>query len=485
MIELTPQQREELGRRALEWALAYFEHTADAPLYPTVTADQLRTMVDEPLPETPQAFALVMSEFAALAANGRKNGHPRMFGYVQSSASFAGVAADFLASALNQNVTSWRSAPSATTIEHQAIEWIKDFVGYAPQGTGVFLSGGSMANFAALAIALRASTPANLNEHGLKALAGHPRIYAAESVHMSIAKAASMLGLGRAAVIHVPSDEQQRIDPRHLKDLIKADREAGAHPICVVASAGEVNTGQIDPLNAIADVCAELQLWLHVDGSYGGFARRCPSIGDAMEGLERADSLSLDPHKWMFAPLDLGCLLVKDGFFLHKAFSQGASYIDVVSDTGMSDYAFWDHSPELSRRFRALKVWFMLKCHGAVAIRDAIENNIRVAHEMGRAIAASDDFELLAPVGLSIVCFRYLPKESRHLKSQSSDALDAVNKALMVELQRDGESYVSNVTLAKGFALRACIVNFRTTAADVDKLLNDIRRVWAKMAGSV
>ena len=477
MIELTPQQREDLGRRALAWALEYFNHTSEAPLYPSVSADQLRKMVDEPLPETPQDFDRVMREFAALAAMGRKNGHPRMFGYVQSSASFAGVAADFLASALNQNVTSWRSAPSATTIEHQAIEWIKSFVGYAPQGTGVLVSGGSMANFAGLAIALRASTPANLAEDGIKALAGTPAIYAGDNVHMSITKAASMLGLGRAAVRSVPCDERGRIDPRHLRNVIKSDRAAGTHPICVVASAGDVNTGAIDALDEIADLCEQLQLWLHVDGSYGGFARHCPSIGEAMKGLERADSLSLDPHKWLFAPLDAGCLLVKDGFFLHQAFSHGASYIDVVSDQGMSEYAFWDHSPELSRRFRALKVWFMLKVHGAAALRDAIEDNMRVAQALGRAIEASDDFELMAPVGMSIVCFRYLPKGLRQLKGTASEALDAVNKTLMVALQRDGESYVSNVALKKGFALRACIVNFRTTSTDVEKLLNDIRRV--------
>ena len=490
MIELTPQQREDLGRRALEWALKYFDQTAEAPLYPAVSADQLRKMVDEPLPESPQDLDRVMTEFAALAELGRKNGHPRMFGYVQSSASFAGVAADFLASALNQNVTSWRSAPSATTIELQAIEWIKSFVGYHPQASGVFVSGGSMANFAALAMALRASTPLDVNEQGVAVLGKRPGIYAGDNVHMSVAKAASMLGLGRSAVRPVPSDSRGRIDTRSLKGVIKTSRPT-EHPICVVATAGDVNTGAIDALDEIADVCEQEQLWLHVDGSYGGFARRCPSIGDAMKGLERADSVSLDPHKWLYAPLDIGCVLVKDGVHLNKAFSHGASYIDVVTDKGMSEYAFWNNSPELSRRFRALKVWFMLKCHGAAALRQAIDGNIRVARELGEAIDASDDFELMAPVDMSIVCFRYLPASSTNektraeLKGKHDDHLDASNRRLMVELQRDGQSYLSNADLKFGFALRACIVNFRTTPADVHKLLDDIRRVWAKLTGAV
>lgn len=483
-IELSPAEREEMGRAALAWALDYFGTTAEPPVYPPVGAGELSALVREPVPEGPQALNAVMDQFAVLAALGRKNGHPRMFGYVQSSASFAGVAADFLASALNQNVTSWRSAPSATTVELQVIDWLKAMAGFDPAGTGVLLSGGSFANFAGLAVALRASTDRDINQHGVAALPGPPRIYTSAMTHMSTPKAAAMLGLGRDAVVQVPVDAGFRMDVTALAERIAADRAAGCHVVCVVANAGDVNTGAIDPLEAIADVCKRAGVWLHVDGSYGGFAAGSPHVGNALAALGRADSLSLDPHKWLFAPLDVGCLLVRDPKRLRQAFTQGAAYIDVIANADMPEYAFWDYSPELSRRFRALKIWFILKCHGARAIRAAIDGNIAVARRLAALIDASDDFERLAPVPLSIVCFRYLPP-SRRGPGDHAEALNAFNRALMVEVQRDGDSYLSNAMIGPHFALRACIVNFRTTAADAGHLLDAIRRVAARTSASV
>jgi glutamate/tyrosine decarboxylase-like PLP-dependent enzyme len=393
-----------------------------------------------------------------------------MFGYVQSSGSFAGAAADFLASALNQNVTSWRSAPSATTIEHQTIDWLKEMVGFDPKGSGILLSGGSFANFAGIAAALRDSTDADLNQQGVGALPGKPRVYVSSMTHMSIAKSASLLGIGKEAIVTVPVDSAYRMNVRALEQQILDDTAAGHHAVCAVGTAGDVNTGAIDPLDAIADVCAAADIWMHVDGSYGALAARSARVNGAMRGLERADSMSLDPHKWLYAPLDAGCLLVKDANALRRAFSEGADYIDVVADRDMSDFAYWDHSPELSRRFRALKIWFMLKLHGARAIQDAIDSNIAVARHLAAAVEASDDFELLAPAPLSIVCFRYMKGD------------DAFNKRLMLEVQRDGDAYLSNAMINGRFALRACIVNFRTTAADADRLLDAIRRVASRMA---
>jgi aromatic-L-amino-acid/L-tryptophan decarboxylase len=480
-MNLTSQQRDLLGRAALDWVLQYFDRASEPPIYPTVSAVELEAIVGEALPEDAQELAAVVGQFARLAAMGRNNGHPRMFGYVQSSGSFAGVAADFLASALNQNVTSWRSAPSATTLEHQTIEWIKQLVGFDAAGAGVLLSGGSLANLAAIAVALRASTDLDLNERGVDALGGRARIYASTQVHMSIPKAAALLGIGRQSVVLIPVDRDFRMDAGALARQIASDRAAGLHPVCVVANAGDVNTGAIDPIDAIADLCVAEKLWLHVDGSYGGFAASVPSVGAAMAGLGRADSISLDPHKWLFAPLDAGCLLVRDPAHLRRAFAHGAAYIDVVADRDMSEFAFWDHGPELSRRFRALKIWFILKCHGARALRAAIDDNIRVARQLADAIDASDDFERLAPVPLSIVCFRYRPAHLRGPGHAEDEALNVFNRALMVEVQRDGDAYPSNAMIGSRFALRACIVNYRTTAADAGKLLDAIRRVAGRM----
>lgn len=468
-IELTSSERAELGRSALDWVLRYFTDQSTLPIYPTVSARDLSMQLAGSLPVEGQPIDAVMADFAQVASGARHNGHPRMYGYVQSSGSFAGVAADFLASALNQNVTSWRSAPSGTTIEHQVIDWLKEMVGFDPAGTGVLLSGGSFANFAGLAVALRASSDADINRLGVGALPGTPRIYTSTMTHMSIGKAASMLGIGKDAIVEVSVDASHRMDVAALAARIRSDRAAGHHPVCVVATAGDATAGVIDPLSEIADVCASERVWLHVDGSYGALAARSAHVGSSLAALHRADSMSLDPHKWLFAPLDVGCLLVRDRAALRRAFSTGADYIDVVADSDMSDFAYWDHSPELSRRFRALKIWFILKMHGAAAVRQAIDNNIEAARHLASVIESSSDFELLAPVPLSIVCFRY----------KAGD--DAFNKRLMLEVQRDGDSYPSNAMLGGRFALRACIVNFRTEKADVERLLDTIRRVALRM----
>src|SRR6478735_853012 len=468
-LELSATERESLGRAALDWALKYFTTQSTLPVYPTISADALSQQLREPLPVAPQDAPSVIRDFERVVSGSRHNGHPRMYGYVQSAGSFAGVIGDLLASALNQNVTSWRSAPAATTIEHQVIEWLKEMVGFAPSSTGILLSGGSFANFAALAAALRASTDVDVNRLGVRALAGLPRIYVSSMTHMSIAKAASLLGIGKHAIVTIPVDHLFRMDVDALRRQLTDDRRAGHHQICVVASAGDVNTGAIDPFDRIADVCAAAGVWLHVDGSYGALAAQSPRINGAMSALHRADSLSLDPHKWLYAPLDVGCLLIKQDAALRCAFSEGAGYIDVVADADMSDYAYWDHSPELSRRFRALKIWLLLKIHGARAIHDAIDSNIAVARHLAETIERSDDFELLAPVPLSIVCFRYTGGD------------DAFNKRLMVEVQRDGDSYLSNATINGQFALRACIVNYRTTNADVEQLVHTIRATASRL----
>jgi glutamate/tyrosine decarboxylase-like PLP-dependent enzyme len=475
-IELTKAEREALTRAVTKWVLSYFEHAASPPLYPSVSAADLHDIVDEPLPRAPQDPTAVLAQFALLATLGRNNGHPRMFGYVQSSGSFAGVLGDFLASALNQNVTSWRSAPSATAVELQVIDWIKQWVGFDATAQGVLLGGGSAANQAGLAVALRASTDIDLGAKGVAALPAAPRIYATERVHMSIPKAAALAGLGRDAMCTIAVDDRGRMDPAALDAQLAAEAQGSVHRVCVVASAGEVNTGAIDPLDAIADVCARHRVWLHVDGSYGAFAVATARAGALLSGLARADSLSLDPHKWLYAPLDVGCLLVRDGAPLRRTFTQAAAYVDVVADREMSDFAFWDVSPELSRRFRALKIWFALKCHGADAIVAAIERNIALAEQLAAAVERADDFELAAPPALSIVCFRYRPRGAA-----GEEAIDDFNRRLMVEVQRDGEAYVSNAVLTGRFCLRACIVNYRTTAGDLERLLDAIREAAVRI----
>jgi aromatic-L-amino-acid/L-tryptophan decarboxylase len=477
-LELPAAEREELGRAALEWVLAWFAQTGARRLYPDVRAVDLQSMLAESLPEAAQGWRAALDEFAAQVAMGsRDNGHPRMFGYVQSSGTYVGAVADFLVSALNQNVTSWRSAPSATTLERQVIEWMKQLMRLPQQADGLLVSGGSMANLIAIAAAVAHACP-DVTRRGIRGLPADPVIYASDTVHMSIPKAAAALGLGREAVHPIGIDADRRMDVSDLERAIVADRRLGRLPICVVANAGDVNTGAVDPLDHLADVCAREHLWLHADAAYGGFAVLAPSGREALAPLHKVDSLSLDPHKWLFAPVDTGCVLVRDGSALRKAFAYGADYVNVVASPEMSDYAFWDYGPELTRRFRALKIWMTLKTYGLDAIGAVIERNIRLARRLGALVDASDDFELLAPVPLSIVCFRHTGagRESR------AASLNDFNRELMLRAQREGQVYLSNAMIDGRFALRACIVNHRTRDEDVAALLDELRRC-ATLAG--
>jgi len=478
VLDLTPDQREQLGRAALDWVLDWFARTGTRRLYPHVSADQLEQAFAERVPREPQDARAVLAQFAADVAGGsRDNGHPRMFGYVQSSGSYVGALADFLASALNQNVTSWRSAPAATAVERRVIDWMKQIVGLPATADGVLVSGGSMANLVGLAAAT-ASVHPDVARRGVRALTGDPVVYASEAVHMSIPKAAAIVGLGRDSVRRVAVDPDRRMRTDALDRALEEDRRAGRIPICVVANAGEVNTGAIDPVEAIADVCAAHRVWLHADAAYGGFAALAPSARGALSGLARVDSMSLDPHKWLFMPVDGGCVLVRDPGTLRRAFSYAADYVDVVAAADMSEYAFWDYGPELTRRFRALKIWMALKTFGVDAIGRAIERNIQLARRLGELVDAAPDFERLAAVPLSIVCFRYTGAMNTANARDATDPpdLNEVNRALLLRVQRAGHSYLSNAMIDGRFALRACVVNHRTGEEDLAALLEEIRR---------
>jgi aromatic-L-amino-acid/L-tryptophan decarboxylase len=465
VFDWTPDRREQLGRDALAWVLDWVSTTGERRLYPQTSAPALDARLASPLPMEPEDPDAILAEFAThIALNSRDNGHPRMFGYVQSSGTFVGAVADFLASALNTNVTSWRSAPAGTTIERQVIEWMKELVGFDPGGHGLLVSGGSMANLVGIVTAVTAAHP-DVAEGGVRSLPGEPVIYASNRVHMSIPKAAAIAGLGRRAVRLLPVDDEFRLDVAALDRAIEQDRREGRVPICAVVNVGDVNTGAVDPIQAVAAVCRRHRVWLHADGAYGGFARLAPSAADLLRALHLVDSISLDPHKWLFVPVDGGCILVRDESALRRAFRYAAEYVDVIATPEMSEYAFWDYGPELTRRFRALKIWMAFKAYGVRALSDAIERNITLARRLAAMIDESPDFERLAPVPLSIVCFRHT----------GGGELDAHNRELMLRIQHGGRSYLSNATIDGRFALRVCIVNHRTSEADLVALLDEIR----------
>jgi glutamate/tyrosine decarboxylase-like PLP-dependent enzyme len=467
-----------MGAAALKWAAAYLDSVRDLRIAPAAASAELRNRLAEPLPAEGRDFEDLLDTFRDVVVDGsRHNGHPRFFGYVSAPGTAVAALADFLASVLNANLPAWRSAPAPTELERLTIDWIKEALGCGPAAGGLFTSGGSMATLTALAAARHRHCGDAVSRHGV---ASHPaplRIYTSTEAHHSIHKAAALLGIGRANVRSVATDDRLRMDVDDLVRSIEQDRTAGAEPMCVVATAGTVVTGAVDPLAEIAAVAREYGLWMHVDACYGGFARLAASARARFDGLAEADSIALDPHKWLYLPADCGCLLYRDPAAVVGAFTLGADYTRVLEDEPAEAYAFWDYGPELTRRFRALKVWMTLAHAGSRAIGAAIESNLDCARHLAQLVQASEDFELLAPVELSIVCFRYLPPwaRSRDLSADEEGELDRFNERIMAAVQRAGSSYPSNATVNGRFALRACVLNYRTTRQDMDTFLQDVR----------
>jgi glutamate/tyrosine decarboxylase-like PLP-dependent enzyme len=466
-LEMSPEQFRSVSLQAIEIVERYFAELPNIPVMPVTTAQEVWNLLFESLPKTampwPAALAIVRDVVYPFS---RHNGHPRFFGYITSPGTPVAAIADLLAAGLNANVTSWRSAPAAAAMEQLVIDWFKKIIGYATDSAGLLISGGSMANFSALAAA-RTSVASDLARVGRyeKPL----RIYVSSEGHFSISKAARLLGIGSENVQHIPTDECFRIDVDKLEKRIQADSGAGLKPMCIVGTAGTVNTGAVDPIESLVDLATRYGLWLHVDGAYGGFAALAPSTKHLFSGIQHADSVSLDPHKWLYSSVGCGCILYRDPRIAAATFAEEAEYTRPVGLSAAESLAFWDYGPELSRPFRALPLWLQFKVYGAGLISTSIESNLACARYLATLIQGSDDFELLAPVQLSIVCFRFLPRFS---------TLDtgALNERILIELQRAGRSYLSNARLEGKFALRACVLNYRTTNQDMEGLLEDIRQ---------
>src|SRR5438094_6032911 len=445
--------------------MEYFGGLRDRPAYRHTSSRQIRDGLDPAPPAKGTDFDSLLKIFRdAIVPFSRQNAHPRMFGYVQSPGTPIGAFADLLASTLNANLTIWRSAPAPVELERLTIDWIRQILGFPAEAGGLFVSGGSMANLAGLAAARQTKDRSS----------GRLRIYASSETHFSIVKAAALLGIGRENVCHIAVDEHFKIRTKELIAKITADLEAGYVPFCVVANAGTVNTGSVDPLAEVRGIADRFQLWMHVDGSYGAFAILAESARKLFGGIERADSIALDPHKWLYLPVDVGCVIYRAPEIARAAFAHEAEYTRIIGEKADEAFALWDYGPELSRRFRALKVWMLLKGVGLDSLSEAIESNLACARYFESMVRASDDFEMVAPVELSIFCFRHVPAQ---LRSESPHAIDAFNERLLIALQRDGSSYLSNATLGDRFALRGCVLNYRTTLRDIEILLDDLRRV--------
>jgi len=471
-LDVSNQILEEISSAATTLVREYFNGIRNRPVLAPNHAGKTKGAINVELPIQGRPLEELLDECRTVMDLSRHNGHPRFFGYIASPSTPIGAYADLIASALNANITCWRSGPAGTEIEQLVVRWLGSLIRYDDNAKGLLTSGGSMANMIALLIASRRRGGAEASRKGLWNAGPPMTLYASEEVHLSIPKAADILGLGRDHVRLISCDERHRLRVDQLGKQIQADQKNGFRPFCVVASAGTVNTGAIDPLDEIATVAREYDLWFHVDGAYGAPGVLDQRKADLFAGLERADSVSLDPHKWLYVPVDAGCLLFRDAGAAAAAFSTEDA--DYIKTHGLSDdaaFAYWDYGVELSRRFRALKVWLTLGYYGVSRLAEAISDDISLASYWGELVSKADDFELLAPVELSICCFRYVPPD---LKGKD-DELNRLNEQIMGVVQKDGRAYLSNATVNGKFALRACITNFRTTKADVEQTIDVVR----------
>ncbi len=430
--------------------------TTTRPSFPGVSGEQTRERFGGPLPENGfKEAALDMLEDVVATS---RPPSPRFYGYILGSGEPVAALGDLLASVLNQNVTAWRSSPAGAAIEKQVIEWLATAIGCSGFG-GSLCGGASAANLMGLAMAREAKLPQS--EGGARAAT----VYASSEVHMSIPKAVALLGLGRESLRLVPTDAAYRMDVRALQAAIEEDLAAGRKPIAVVATTGTVNTGAIDPLQAISALSRQYDLWLHVDGAYGALA--AIASPDRLCGRALADSLSLDPHKWLYQPVDCGALLYKSPVPARAAFSQTGAYARTFGSDPLEAFAFFEESMELSRRFRALKLWLSLRYHGAGAFRTAIRSDLHHACDLAGIIHNTQELELMAPAELSTVCFRY------RCGTDDSD-LDQINAAILKRLIERGRIYLSNASIAGRFALCACFVNHRTTDSDIAEIVPQV-----------
>ena len=467
-----------LGHRLVDQLAGCLDAIPRGPVTVDATPQALRDSLrlHDPLPEAGTDAGVLLEETAAwLFAHSLFNAHPRFFGYVTAPPAPIGMLGDLLASALNANVGAWSLAPAATEVEVQAVRWIAELIGYPVNGSGIMVSGGNMANVACLLAARAAKAPWDVRVDGMRDARGRTlRVYASGETHTWLHKAVDMSGLGTDAIRWIGTDAELRLDAAELRRVMATDVAAGEVPMVVVGTAGSVSTGTVDPLREIAAIAREHGAWFHVDGAYGGFAAALPDASSDLKALNLADSVAVDPHKWLYAPLEAGCALVRDAEALRAAFAYHPPYYHF----GEAATNYFDQGPQNSRGFRALKVWLALRQVGAAGYRTMIADDIRLSHAMADAVARHAELELRTQC-LSITTFRYVPAELRAGvgDDEVERVLDRVNRELVDRLQREGELFVSNAVIGGRYYLRACIVNFHTERHDVEAVPEIVSRV--------
>jgi glutamate/tyrosine decarboxylase-like PLP-dependent enzyme len=449
LLDMDPEEFRATGHHLVDQIADFYRALPQAKLTPGESPAQVRAALGNgALPETGEPTeATVDTAWQLLKNHSLHNGHPLFAGYVTSSAAPIGALADLMAAAVNPNVGAWILGPMGTEIEAQSIRWIADFLGYPTNCGGILVSGGNMANFVGF-LAARTQACKAIRAEG--AQASNLVAYASRETHTWIQKAADLFGLGTNAIRWIATDSQQRMDPAALSAQITADRANGLQPFFLAASAGTVSTGAVDPIRALAQIAKTEGIWFHIDGAYGAPAAALPDADEDLKSLHLADSLAVDPHKWFYAPLEAGCALVKNPQHLPDAFDYSPAYYHFEADAGLN---YYQHGPQNSRGLRALKVWMGLKATGRQGLIQTIAEDIALARQLFEEVQKYPELEALT-TSLSITTFRYNPPGTADPNTR--------NERLLDRIQKSGELFLSNAIIDGQFALRACIVNFRT-----------------------
>ena len=460
-----------LGHRMVDDVIRYHRDVRERPAWQPIPESSRAALANAPLPrEGTGAEAAYHAFVEHVLPHPYGNIHPRHWGWVNGTGSTLGAFAEMLAAAMNPNC--WGGHHAAPLLEERVLGWFKELMGFPSSASGILLSGGSEANLVGLAAARDAMAPGDVARTGVRTLPEGLVMYASTETHNSVRKAASLLGLGSDAVRAVPVDSGFRMDVPALRTLLSEDRNRGLRPVCIAATAGTVNTGAVDPLETLATLAAEESLWLHVDGAFGAVAALSPRLRPLLAGMERADSLAFDLHKWLHVPIEGAVALVREPADHRRPFASGASYLARMErGIASGDLFFSDLGPQLTRGFRAAKVWLTFLAHGTDVYGRLAEQNVRQARRLESLVAGDAGFELLAPVPLNVVCFRCAPP------GLDAEALDALNRELLMRLQESGIAAPSGTSVHGRFGLRCAFTNHRTRTDDVDVLLRACRRI--------
>jgi aromatic-L-amino-acid/L-tryptophan decarboxylase len=460
---MDPREFREVGHRVVDLLSDYFEQIEDKRVFPDVEPTFLTSLFDEPLPENSIPAEQVLNEIQAkLLPYCTHVGHPCYMGLITPSPNPVGVIADFICSALNQNIGAYSIGPGGVAMERRTVRWLTDLVGYGPEAGGNLTSGGMMANFIGLKLARDWSSGDRAQQDGVQDSAA---VYTSEERHVSVDKAVDAVGLGRTALRALPTDAEFRVRLDALEEAIKDDRKRGIRPMCIVGIFGTTNTGAIDPIRELRRIADRESMWLHADAAYGGGMLLSHDHPLRDLGLKLADSVTLDPHKWFYAPLDAGALLVKDETRLTASFGMKPSYLTDQMDQAKERYQYYVHGFEQSRRFRSLKVWMSFKRYGGRQIGEWIDNNVRQAQHLYSLVASHPEFEVASNPPMSAICIRYRNAELNEAESKRLHAL------VIERIEKSGKFWISTTDLKGKTWFRINPVNFRTRTEHMEQLL--------------